>query len=124
MPINFPGIDGDFHFGIGPVAIVAGAQSVWQLAVAIALIGLLPRSITVGILCCQSNRKIGFRLGVNGVLAIWALPTPLITGMLLARGDWQVCFIFPGIFCLAYGVVVLLSLEESDGTDASKEQTV
>ena len=114
-----------FHFGIGLAAIVAGcAQSVWQLAVAIALIGVFAAIYhPVGIaMLIKSNHKIGFRLGVNGVFGnMGVAAAPLITGMLLAHGDWQLCFIFPGIFCLAYGVVFAFALEGSDGTVASKK---
>ena len=114
-----------FHFGIGLAAIVAGcAQSVWQLAVAIALIGVFAAIYhPVGIaMLIKSNHKIGFRLGVNGVFGnMGVAAAPLITGMLLAHGDWQLCFIVPGIVCLAYGVVFAFALEEGDGTVASKK---
>ena len=114
-----------FHFGIGLAAIVAGcAQSVWQLAMAIALIGVFAAIYhPVGIaMLIKSNHKIGFRLGVNGVFGnMGVAAAPLITGMLLANGDWQLCFIVPGIFCLAYGVVFAFALEKSDSTVASKK---
>ena len=114
-----------FHFGIGLAAIVAGcAQSVWQLAVAIALIGVFAAIYhPVGIaMLIKSNHKIGFRLGVNGVFGnMGVAAAPLITGILLAHGDWQLCFIVPGIVCLAYGVVFAFALEEGDGTVVSKK---
>ena len=82
-----------FHFGIGLAAIVAGcAQSVWRLAVAIALIGVFAAIYhPVGIaMLIKSNHKIGFRLGVNGVFGnMGVAAAPLITGMLLAHGDWH-----------------------------------
>ena len=101
-----------FHFGIGLAAIIAGyAQSVWQLAAAIALIGVFAAIYhPVGIaMLIKSNHKIGFRLGVNGVFGnMGVAAAPLITGMLLTYGDWRLCFTIPGVFCLAYGVVFAL----------------
>ena len=61
-----------FHFGIGLAAIIAGyAQSVWQLAAAIALIGVFAAIYhPVGIaMLIKSNHKIGFSAG--GQWGIW-----------------------------------------------------
>ena len=114
-----------FHFGIGLAAILAGyAQSVWQLAAAIALIGVFAAIYhPVGIaMLIKSNHRIGFRLGVNGVFGnMGVAAAPLITGMLLTYGDWRLCFTIPGVFCLAYGVAFALALKDSDGTVASKK---
>jgi len=114
-----------FHFGIGLAAIIAGyAQSVWQLAAAIALIGVFAAIYhPVGIaMLIKSNHKIGFRLGVNGVFGnMGVAAAPLITGMLLTYGDWRLCFNIPGVFCLAYGVVFALALKEGDGAVAAKK---
>ncbi len=109
-----------FHFGIGVAAIIASfAQSVWQLAIAISLIGVFAAIYhPVGIsMLLKSNFKIGFRLGVNGVFGnMGVAAAPLVTGMLLSFGDWRLCFTIPGLFCLAYGVIFVLALTEDDQT--------
>ena len=49
----------------------------------------------------KSNKLIGLRLGVNGVFGNFGVAAaPLITGLLLTIGDWQLCFIIPGLFCV------------------------
>ncbi|MEK9925261.1 MAG: MFS transporter, partial [Alphaproteobacteria bacterium] len=86
-----------YHFGIGGAAIIAGlTQSVWQLAVAIGVIGVFAAIYhPVGIaMLIRSNKKIGFRLGINGVFGnMGVAAAPLITGLLLTMGDWRLCFI-------------------------------
>ena len=37
---------------------------------------------------------------------------PLIAGILLTFGDWRLCFIMPGLFCLIYGIAFIIALEE------------
>ena len=108
-----------FHFGIGAAAILAAfTQTVWQLAVAIGLIGTFAAIYhPVGIaMLIKSNRCIGFRLGINGVFGnMGVAAAPLIAGILLTIGDWRLCFILPGLFCLGYGVAFIAALRE-DGT--------
>ena len=108
-----------FHFGIGGAAILAGfTQTVWQLAAAIGLIGIFAAIYhPVGIaMLIKSNRRIGFRLGINGVFGnMGVAAAPLIAGILLTMGDWRLCFILPGLFCLGYGVAFIAALGE-DGT--------
>ena len=76
-----------FHFGIGLAAILASmTQSVWQLAAAIGLIGVFAAIYhPVGIaMLIQSNRRIGFRLGINGVFGnMGVAAAPLVIGIFL-----------------------------------------
>ena len=105
-----------YHFGIGLAAILAGfAQTVWQLSAAIGLIGVFASIYhPVGIaMLIKSNRRIGFRLGINGVFGnMGVAAAPLIAGILLTIGDWRLCFVLPGIFCLIYGFAFITALEE------------
>ena len=109
-----------FHFGIGFSAIMAGlSQSIVQLTLAIGFIGIFASIYhPVGIvMLVKSNKKIGFRLGVNGVFGnMGVAAAPLITGLLLTVGDWRLCFIVPGVCCLAYGVVFARALKKGQGT--------
>ena len=105
-----------YHFGIGIAAVLAGlAQSVCQLGAAIGLIGVFAAIYhPVGIaMLIKSNRSIGFRLGINGVFGnMGVAAAPLIIGLLLTVGDWRLCFIASGLFCIGYGVVFILALGE------------
>ena len=105
-----------YHFGIGIAAVIAGlAQSVWQLGAAIGLIGVFAAIYhPVGIaMLIKSNRSIGFRLGINGVFGnMGVAAAPLIIGLLLTVGDWRLCFVASGLFCIGYGVVFILALVE------------
>ena len=115
-----------YHFGIGLAAILAGfAQTVWQLSAAIGLIGVFASIYhPVGIaMLIKSNRKIGFRLGINGVFGnMGVAAAPLIAGVLLTMGDWRLCFIFPGMFCLIYGIAFITALEEENQQPTLKKQ--
>ncbi len=115
-----------YHFGIGLAAILAGfAQTVWQLSAAIGLIGVFASIYhPVGIaMLIKSNRRIGFRLGINGVFGnMGVAAAPLIAGILLTMGDWRLCFILPGIFCLVYGFAFITALEEEYQQPSQKKQ--
>jgi len=115
-----------YHFGIGLAAILAGfAQTVWQLSAAIGLIGVFASIYhPVGIaMLIKSNRRIGFRLGINGVFGnMGVAAAPLIAGILLTMGDWRLCFILPGIFCLIYGFAFIIALEEEYQIPTPKKQ--
>jgi len=116
-----------YHFGIGIAAILAGlTQSVWQLAFAIGLIGVFAAIYhPVGIaMLIKSNRKIGFRLGINGVFGnMGVAAAPLVTGLLLTLGDWRFCFILPGLFCLAYGVSFVAALRDDEAATSDRKKT-
>jgi MFS family permease len=107
-----------FHFGIGISAILAGmSQGILQMSGAIALLGIFAAIYhPVGIaMILKSNKKIGFRLGVNGVFGnMGVAAAPLLTGILLTVGDWRVCFIMPGIFCIIYGIVFVFALKDEE----------
>ena len=115
-----------FHFGIGMAAILAGlAQTIWQLTAAIAVIGIFAAIYhPVGIpMLIKSNRRIGFRLGINGVFGnMGVAAAPLVTGLLLTVGDWRWCFILPGLFCLGYGMAFARALKTESAPSTEKRQ--
>ena len=118
-----------YHFGIGVAAVLAGlAQSVWQLGAAIGLIGFFAAIYhPVGIaMLIKSNRTIGFRLGINGVFGnMGVAAAPLIIGLLLTFGDWRLCFMASGLFCIGYGVLFTLALvEEAAPAGGAKSKMV
>ena len=112
-----------FHFGIGFSSILAGlSNNVWFLSFSIGLIGVFASIYhPVGIaMLIKTNKNIGFRLGINGVFGnMGVAAAPLITGLLLTVGDWRICFIIPGIFCILYGVLFTINLK-NDISDSKK----
>jgi MFS family permease len=114
-----------FHFGIGFSAIMAGlSQSIFQLTTALGVIGIFAAIYhPVGIaMLVKSNKLIGLRLGINGVFGNFGVAAaPLITGLLLTVGDWRLCFVIPGLFCLAYGMVFAKALKgDVENTNKSR----
>lgn len=113
-----------FHFGIGVSAILAGLSStVYQLAISMGLIGVFASIYhPVGIsMLLKSNRNIGFRLGINGVFGNMGIAmAPLVTGALLTFGNWKICFLFPGVICILYGILFLKALKPSKDINLSK----
>ena len=110
-----------FHFGIGISSILAGlSQNIWHLTLGIGAIGIFAAIYhPVGIaMLVKSNKLIGFRIGVNGVFGnMGVAAAPLITGLLLTVGDWRLCFIAPGLFCIAYGIAFALALKDDHETN-------
>ena len=98
------------------------SNNVWFLSFSIGLIGVFASIYhPVGIaMLIKTNKNIGFRLGINGVFGnMGVAAAPLITGLLLTVGDWRICFIIPGIFCILYGVLFTINLK-NDISDSKK----
>ena len=117
-----------FHIGVGLSAVTAGlSKTPLQLSVALGLLGLFASIYhPVGIaMLIEKNKKIGFRLGVNGVFGNMGVATaPLITGLILVLANWRYCFIIPGVACLFYGFVFLKSLQlNHEPTNREKKQS-
>ncbi len=113
-----------FHFGIGTAAIFAGLSStVYQLTISLGLIGVFASIYhPVGIsMLIRNNKNIGFRLGINGVFGNMGIAAaPVITGALLTFGNWKLCFLFPGIICILYGLLFSKALTQSKDVILSK----
>ena len=108
-----------YHFGIGLSSILAAAATnLWLFAVSLSLIGIFaaiyhPVGITM---LLSKNKNNGVRMGINGVFGnMGVAAAPLITGLILFYGNWRLCFLLPGLFCLFYGLKFLsaLSIEPS-----------
>ena len=114
-----------YHFGIGLSSILAAAATnLWLFAMSLSLIGIFaaiyhPVGITM---LLSKNKNNGVRMGINGVFGnMGVAAAPLITGLILFYGNWRLCFLLPGLFCLFYGLKFLSALSiESSGKINSK----
>ena len=106
-----------YHFGIAVASIIAGiSSSLFILSVSLAIIGIFAsiyHPVGTAMLLAK-NERTGVRLGINGVYGnMGVAAAPLVLGAILLFGDWRSCFIIPGIFCLIYGVIFFLALENN-----------
>ncbi len=107
-----------YHFGIGLSQFGCSCNKL--MAVRNELIpnrhlrcNLSPVGITM---LLSKNKNNGVRMGINGVFGnMGVAAAPLITGLILFYGNWRLCFLLPGLFCLFYGLKFLsaLSIEPS-----------
>ena len=106
-----------YHFGIAVASIIAGiSSSLFFLSLSLAIIGIFAsiyHPVGTAMLLAK-NERTGFRLGINGVYGnMGVAAAPLVLGAILLFGDWRTCFIIPGIFCLIYGLIFFLALENN-----------
>lgn len=105
-----------YHFGLAVASIAAGtSSSLFVLSASLAVIGIFAsiyHPVGTAMLLAK-NEKMGLRLGINGVYGnMGVAAAPLVLGAILLFGDWRLCFIIPGIFCLMYGLIFILVLED------------
>ena len=105
-----------FFVGIGMASILTGlAQSPWQIAAALTLVGLFGAIYhPVGIAMLVSGRdKVGKVLGVNGVFGNLGVAfAALIAGALAYWISWRAAFIIPGAVSIAIGIAFALTVPE------------
>lgn len=98
-----------FFFGLGASALlVAATQNAWQLAVALAVLGLFAAIYhPVGIpMLLQGTERPGWTIGVNGLAGNLGLAlAALVTGWLVKHFGWRMAFAVPGLLCLVLGLV-------------------
>jgi len=97
-----------FFVGIGVASVLTGlAQSPWQVAAGITLIGAFGAIYhPVGIAMLVSGReKVGRVLGVNGVFGNFGVAlAALIAGALAHWVSWRAAFVVPGVISIALGI--------------------
>ena len=113
-----------YHFGLAVASIAAGTSSrLFVLSVSLAVIGIFAsiyHPVGTAMLLAK-NEKMGLRLGINGVYGnLGVAAAPLVLGAILLFGDWRLCFIIPGIFCLMYGLIFILVLEDKPLVEQTK----
>src|SRR5690606_26868704 len=97
-----------FFFGLGAAALLtAMAQSPWQLAMGLALIGAFASIYhPVGIpMLVQRAARPGVVIGINGLAGnLGVAGAAIITGFLVQSWGWRAAFVVPGMISIACGV--------------------
>lgn len=100
-----------FFFGIGGAALLcAFTQNAWQLAGALALVGLFAAIYhPVGIpMIVQHAPNPGAVIGVNGLAGnLGVAVAALVTGLLVQAFGWRAAFAVPGLFSIVCGLVFM-----------------
>jgi MFS family permease len=98
-----------FFFGIGAAAgAVACAQTAWQLALALSVMGIFASIYhPVGIpMLLQSATRPGLTIGINGLSGNLGIAlAALSTGLLVKYLGWRAAFIVPGLVSIACGLL-------------------
>ena len=100
-----------FFLGIGGASILTGlAQSPWQIAVGLSLIGLFASIYhPVGIaMVVEGREKVGKVLGINGVFGNMGVAgAAIVAGLLTQTLGWRAAFIVPGAVAAATGIAYI-----------------
>ena len=98
-----------FFVGIGMSSIgVSAAQSPWQLAIALALLGAFASIYhPVGIpMLLQNAAKPGLTIGINGLAGNLGLAlAAIVTGFFVKHLGWRAAFVVPGALSIACGLL-------------------
>ena len=101
-----------FFIGIGAAGVLVGmAQSEWQIAAALALIGLFGSIYhPVGIaMLTSTTTRLGRDLGINGVYGNFGVAfAAIIAAGLTEMISWRAAYIVPGLCAIATGVAYAL----------------
>jgi MFS family permease len=100
-----------FFFGMGASAVlIALTQNVWQLALALGLMGAFASIYhPVGIpMLLRHARKPGTTIGINGMAGNLGIAAAAIsTGFLIQYADWRTAFVVPGLISIACGLLFM-----------------
>ena len=103
-----------FFLGIGGASILTGfAQTPWQIAAGLALVGLFASIYhPVGIaMVVEGREKVGKVLGINGVFGnLGVAGAAIVAGVLTQTLGWRAAFIVPGAAAVATGVAYVLAM--------------
>jgi MFS family permease len=97
-----------FFAGVGAASILTGlAQSEWQIAAGLTLIGLFAaiyHPVGIAMLVAEAP-QVGKTLGINGVFGnVGVAFAALLAGALADFATWRAAFIVPGVAALALGL--------------------
>lgn len=109
-----------FFLGIGGASILTGlAQSPWQIAAALTLVGLFGSIYhPVGIaMVVEGREKVGKVLGINGVFGnLGVAGAAIIAGLFTQTLGWRAAFVIPGAVAMATGVAYILVMRGETAT--------
>ena len=110
-----------FFLGIGGASILTGlAQTPWQIAAGLTLIGLFASIYhPVGIaMVVEGREKVGKVLGINGVFGnLGVAGAAVVAGLLTQYISWRAAFVIPGAVAVATGIVyVALVRDEQESS--------
>ena len=118
-----PGMIAIFFTGMGGAAMLTAlAQSPWQLAGGILLIGITGAIYhPVGLaMIVQDRRKTGVPLAINGVFGnLGVACAPLATLLAIEAWGWRAAFVIPGAACLATGIAYIAWRRFAERRDAA-----
>jgi len=113
-----------FFFGIGASALlIAATQNVWQLALALGLMGAFSsiyHPIGIPMLLRHAARP-GITIGINGMVGNLGIAAAAIsTGFFVQYTDWRTAFAVPGLISIACGIAFMRFAPTEDGAPASR----
>jgi MFS family permease len=113
-----------YFFGIGGSALmIAFTQNVWQLALALSVMGAFASIYhPVGIpMLLRHAEKPGITIGINGMAGNLGIAAAAIsTGFFIQYVDWRTAFIVPGILSIAGGLLFMKFAPVEDGAPATR----
>lgn len=111
-----------FFIGIGASSILAGmANSPWQIAVTLGLIGIFAAIYhPVGLaMVVQGRHKTGIPLAINGIFGNMGVASAaLLTGFLIDASGWRSAFVLPGVVSILLGMLYLMFVRAGQQADA------
>jgi MFS family permease len=114
-----------FFFGMGGSCfLIAMAQSPWQLAAALAIMGAFSAIYhPVGIpMLLQFTKTPGATIGVNGLAGNLGVAfAALLTGLLVKYLGWRAAFIVPGGVSIVLGIVFMKSVPKEQSSPSKKK---
>ena len=100
-----------FFFGMGGAALlIALTQNVWQLALALGLMGAFASIYhPVGIpMLLRQARKPGITIGINGMAGNLGIAAAAVsTGFLIQYANWRTAFVVPGLVSIGCGLLFM-----------------
>ncbi len=96
-----------FFFGMGgSMLLIAATQNVWQLAIALTLMGIFSSIYhPCGIpMLLRHAKNPGATIGFNGLVGnLGIAAAAMTTGLLIKYFDWRMAFVIPGLASIALG---------------------
>jgi MFS family permease len=113
-----------FFFGIGASAmLIALTQNVWQLALALGLMGgfaSIYHPVGIPMLLRHAERP-GITIGINGMAGNLGIAAAAIsTGFFIQYADWRTAFVMPGLLSIACGLLFMKFAPVEGGAPAKR----